>query len=64
MDGNGSVQMVDMILLNKYLMIGAEVTEQGLRNADVNLDGEVQQDDGLNILRYVIDLITLPYTQS
>lgn len=63
-DGNGSVQMVDMILLNKYLMIGAEVTEQGLRNADVNLDGEVQQDDGLNILRYVIDLITLPYTQS
>lgn len=59
-DCDGEVKMVDMITLNKYLMIGTEVTEQGLKNADVNRDGEVAQDDGLNILRAVIDLITLP----
>ncbi len=59
-DCNGEVQMVDMILLNKYLMIGEEVTPQGLVNADVNINGEVEQDDGLNILRACIDLITLP----
>lgn len=59
-DGNGEVQMVDMIMLNKYLMIGEEVTPQGLINADVNLDGDVAQDDGLNILRACIELITLP----
>ena len=63
-DGNGSVQMVDMILVNKYLMIGTEISPQGLRNADVNLNGEVEADDGLNILRYVIDLITLPVTTA
>ena len=59
-DCNGEVQMGDMILLNKYLMIGEEVTPQGLINADVNINGEVEQDDGLNILRACIDLITLP----
>ena len=61
-DCNGDVQMVDMIMLNKYLMIGEEVTPQGLINADVDLDGEVSQSDGLNILRYIIDLIDLPIT--
>ncbi len=61
-DTDGKVQMVDMILLNKYLMIGLEISAQGLANADVDLDGEVAQDDGLNILRAVIALITLPVT--
>lgn len=59
-DGDGKVQMVDMILLNKYLMIGEEIDAQGLINADVDLDGEITQSDGLDILRAVIELITLP----
>ena len=59
-DENGTVQMVDMIALNKYLMIGSEISAQGLINADVNRDGQVEQDDGLNILRAVIDLVELP----
>ncbi len=59
-DEDGKVQMVDMILLNKYLMIGASITDQGKKNADVNRDGEVLSDDGLNILRSVIGLIDLP----
>lgn len=59
-DLDGKVQMVDMILVNKYLMIGELITDQGMINADVNRDGEVQADDGLNILRAVIDLVTLP----
>ena len=56
-DESGDVQMVDMIALNKYLMIGAPLSEQGKRNADVNANGEIEPDDGLNILRYVIELI-------
>ena len=59
-DEDGKVQMVDMILLNKYLMIGTEISPQGLLNADVNQNGEVMQDDALNILRAVIKLVTLP----
>ena len=59
-DENGSVQMLDMVLLNQYIMTGAEVTAQGLCNADVNRDGKVLADDGLNILRAVIGLTKLP----
>lgn len=59
-DCNGTVQMTDMILLNKYLMIGEEITPEGLVNADVNLNKAVEADDGLNILRAVIELVTLP----
>ena len=63
-DDNGTVQMVDMIALNKYLMIGEPISEQGLVNADVNCNGMLEQDDGLNILRAVIGLITLPVTST
>lgn len=59
-DEDGAVKMVDMILLNKYLMIGEPVTPQGLKNADVNCDGEPDQGDALNILRSVIGLVELP----
>ncbi len=56
-DMNGKVEMVDMITLNKYLMIGTAISEEGLKAADVNQDGQILPDDGLDILRYVIDLI-------
>ncbi len=59
-DCSGEVQMVDMIALNKYLMIGENIPEQGRINGDVNMDGSLEPDDGLNILRYVIGLIDLP----
>lgn len=57
-DGNGKVDIMDVILLNRNLMIGAEVTPQGLKNADVDCNGEVDSLDALNILKYVTKLIT------
>lgn len=54
------VDLVDVILLNKYLMIGTEVSEAGLRNADVDLNGDADEVDSLNILKYIIKLVELP----
>lgn len=59
-DCNGSVDVMDCILLNRNLMIGAEVSEQGLLNADVDNSGNTDAVDSLNILKAVVKLITLP----
>lgn len=57
---DGSVDLVDVILLNKYLMIGQKVSAQGLKNADVDKNGEADEVDSLNILKSIIKLVTLP----
>ncbi len=59
-DVDGDVDIMDVILLNRNLMIGAEVKPQGLINADVDLNGAVDAVDSLNILKAVVKLITLP----
>ena len=57
---DGGVNVMDVILLNRNLMIGAEITAQGLRNADVDINGRADAADSLNILKAVVKLITLP----
>lgn len=62
-DCNGTVNLIDVVLLNKNLMVGTEITPQGKVNADVDLDKKLSAVDSLNILKACIDLITLPVTQ-
>lgn len=59
-DCNGTVNLVDVVLLNKNLMVGTELTDLGIANADVDLDGTLSAVDSLNILKSCIDLVTLP----
>ncbi len=59
-DVDGDVDIMDVILLNRNLMIGAEVSDQGILNADVDKSGEADAVDSLNILKAVVKLITLP----
>lgn len=59
-DCNGTVNLVDVVLLNKNLMVGTELTPQGVKNADVDNSGKLDAVDSLNILKACIDLITLP----
>ena len=59
-DEDGDVDIMDVILLNRYLMIGAKVEPQGMINADVDLNGQADSVDSLNILKAVVQLITLP----
>ncbi|MDE5563945.1 MAG: dockerin type I repeat-containing protein [Oscillospiraceae bacterium] len=59
-DCNGNLNIMDVILLNRYLMIGAPVSLSGMLNADVDGSGTIDSVDSLNILKAVVQLITLP----
>lgn len=59
-DCDGDVDIMDVILLNRSLMIGAEIEPQGVMNADVDSSDTVDAVDSLNILKAVVQLITLP----
>ncbi|MDE5564239.1 MAG: hypothetical protein K2I93_03715 [Oscillospiraceae bacterium] len=53
-DHNGKVNVVDVILVNRYLMIGVEIDEAA---ADVVQDGEINSVDSLTLLKYVVQLV-------
>ncbi len=54
---DGSVDILDVIALNKSLLAGAKLTDQGTINADVDLDGAPSAADALTILKYTIKLV-------
>lgn len=54
---DGEVDILDVILVNKYLLGSAALTETQKVNGDVNLDSEVDSTDSLNILKYVVKLL-------
>lgn len=51
-----AVDLLDIVTLNKHLMIGTPVTPQGVLNADVNRSGLPDPTDSLNILKYLLHL--------
>ncbi len=55
---DGSVNIMDIILLNKAIYGKAELSDQGLKNADVDQDGKPSATDSLNIMKLVIKLLT------
>lgn len=57
---DGSVDLVDVVLVNKNLMIGTEMSAQGKENADVDDNGTMDEVDSLNILKYIIQLVDFP----
>lgn len=59
-DCNNEVDLLDVVLLNKHLMIGTKVSDQGKVNADVNLDKSITPTDSLNILKFLLHLTDLP----
>ena len=59
-DVSGKVDIVDVITLNKNLMVGEELKPQGKINADVDNSGKIDETDALNILKAVVEMVTLP----
>ena len=58
---DGEVNIIDVLLICKNLMVGDPLSKQGAVNADVDLDGKPTATDALIILQFTIDLIkTLP----
>lgn len=54
---DNKIDVLDVITLNKNLLGGGELTEQGIRNADVDLDDAPTVADSLTILKYIISLV-------
>ncbi|MCR5718870.1 MAG: glycoside hydrolase, partial [Oscillospiraceae bacterium] len=58
---DGTVDILDVVKLNKFLLAVTELDEEAQNNADADLDGELTAADSLNILKYVLNVIrTLP----
>ena len=57
---DGDVNLLDVLTLNRNLLIGEEITDEGKRNADVDGDGKPTAVDALNILKNTIKLVELP----
>ncbi len=59
-NADGSVDILDVIALNKALLAGVALSAQGTINADVDGDGSPTSGDSLTILKYTIGLAELP----
>ena len=57
-DVDSTVGIADVVLLNKYLVNSAVVTDQGLINADCWHDGKPTADDALTILKILVGTYT------
>ena len=59
-DETGIVDILDVIAVNKSLLGGLTLSDQGKANADVDHNKSVDTTDALNILKAVVKLVTLP----
>ena len=59
-DESGIVDILDVIAVNKSLLGGLTLSDQGKANADVDHNKSVDTTDALNILKAVVKLVTLP----
>ncbi len=53
---DGNVNILDVILLNKALLAGEKITDEGIANADVDQDGTPSSADSLLILKFTVGL--------
>lgn len=56
-DGDENVTLLDVVTLNKYLMIGTQIDDAARIAADVNNSGTITPVDSLNILKYLVNII-------
>ena len=59
-NGDGAVNIMDVILVNKYLLGSAILDAQAQLNADVDNNQNVNSTDSLNILKAALNMLTLP----
>ena len=62
---DNEIDIMDVILVNKYLLGTAELSAQGKASADADANGIIDTTDSLLIIKYVVELIeTLPMGKS
>jgi hypothetical protein len=58
---DGEVDIRDVLMLNKNLLLGEALSTQGIKNSDVDGDGKPTSADALLILQFTVSLVkTLP----
>ena len=57
-NNDGSVDIMDVISVNKLLLGIGDPGAQGKANADVNADKQIDSDDALNILKRVVEMLS------
>ncbi|MBR0485721.1 MAG: beta-mannosidase [Oscillospiraceae bacterium] len=57
-DASGTVDILDVITLNKNLLGKEDISETQQKAADVNLSGKPDSADGLIIMKYIVGLVT------
>jgi len=62
---DGKVNLVDAVMLNKAVSDTITLNERGRKNADCDVSGEINGNDALILLRFLVKLEdVLPVTQS
>ena len=54
---DGEIDIMDVIVLNKYLLGAGKLTNTGKKNSDTNGDGYLDTTDSLNILKRVVEIL-------
>jgi len=54
---DGSIDIMDVIAINKFLLGVKQLDDAEQKNADVNLDETINSTDSLNILKFVLNII-------
>ncbi len=57
-DVSGTVDIMDVIAANKFLLGSGKLSAQGKLNADVDESGQVDTTDSLNILKLVVEMLS------
>jgi hypothetical protein len=52
-----TVDLMDIIVVNKYLLGLTKLEGSGEKNADVNDNGKVESDDGLNVMKLAFEIL-------
>jgi hypothetical protein len=55
---DGKIDIMDVIAFNKHMLGSQELSVDGKKNADVDANGKIEAQDGLNILKRVVDNLT------
>jgi len=59
-DVDDDCDIIDVITVNKDQLGSFTLTKQGAKNADVNQNGKMEFGDAVNIMKSLVDLVTLP----
>ena len=54
---DGKVDLMDVIMMNKYLAGQITLSEQAVKNADVNTDGSLGDSDSTTLMQFVLMMI-------